>query len=190
LSNDQKLPAALIDEEATQSDALSQVERQVTFLVRRTQKVHLHGRNPDGGRPLDRSGYAILGLIYDGGPQRPGELASDFGLDASTISRQVAHLERTELATREPDPEERRACHMTLTAAGRESLVATRARRREAVRGILGSWPSKDQEDLARLLGKFNRDMAELEDATPAPSESTTAGTTTPRPPHRGVRIQ
>lgn len=189
MSKDQKLSTALIDEEATRSDVLSQVERQVILLVRRTQKVHLHGRGPDGGRPLERSGYAILGLIYDRGPQRPGELASYFGLDASTISRQVAHLERAGLATRVPDPEDRRACRMTLTAAGEESLVATRARRREAVRGILGSWPSKDQEDLARLLGKFNRDMAELEDATPAPPGSTTAETA-PRPPRRGVRIQ
>lgn len=164
-----------------QGGPLERIERELTLLMRRAQKVHLHSRGPE--HPLDRSAYAILGLLRDGGPQRPGELAERFHLDASTVSRQVTALERSQLVTRVPDPHDGRAYRLELTAQGVHVLDATRRYRRAVVRELLGSWPMADQEAFGALLARFNAglggQLTRLSTSTPDDAATPTHG---PRP--------
>lgn len=137
----------------------ARVERELTQLVRRAQRVHLHG--DEGPQPLERAAYTILGRLYDGGSCRLGALAESFGVTPSTVSRQVQALVSLGLVRREADPEDGRACRLELTAHGRDALTRTRALRRRMVRGLLATWSEQDVACFARLLEQFNHGLTE-----------------------------
>ncbi|HEX4813795.1 MAG TPA: MarR family transcriptional regulator [Nonomuraea sp.] len=133
---------------------MEHIEQELTLLVRRAQKVHLRGVPTE--HVVERAAYGILAWLHDAGPLRPSALAAHFHLDASTISRQVASLEQAGLITREPDPEDRRACRLRLTEHGRGVLTTTRTERRSVVRKLLESWSPQDLATFASLLAAFN----------------------------------
>jgi DNA-binding MarR family transcriptional regulator len=130
------------------------IEQQLTILLRRVQRIHF--TTSSGEVELDRSAYGILCRLVDEGPQRLGSLAQAFGLDPSTITRQVQALEHAGLVERRPDPSDRRASLLDLSAQGRQVLVATRERRRAWLTAALGDWDDHDHEEFGRLLEKFN----------------------------------
>lgn len=134
--------------------AVQRIEQELTLLVRRAQKVHLRGGPTEP--VVERAAYGILAWLHDAGPLRPSVLASHFLLDASTISRQVAFLERAGLVMREPDAGDRRACRLRLTEHGRGVLTTTRADRRGVVHKLLESWSPDDRAKFASLLAAFN----------------------------------
>ncbi|MCF6745912.1 MarR family transcriptional regulator [Blastococcus sp. KM273128] len=136
------------------SDPLERIERELTLLVQRAQRVHLHAES--SAQPLERSAYLILGRLRDEGPLRNGALAALLGLDASTVSRHVASLQQAGLIAREADPEDGRACRLRLTATGHRAVAATRKARRGLVRELLNSWPADDRRTLAALLERLN----------------------------------
>jgi DNA-binding MarR family transcriptional regulator len=148
--------------------ALERIERELTLLVRRAQKVHLHAEG--GPQPLDRAAYSILGRLHDDGPLRLGALAAIFGVDPSTITRQVQSLHQHDLVARVSDPADRRACLLQLTDAGRTALARTREMRRGAVRDLLALWPEDDRAAFAVLLERFNADLASARPDLVAPT--------------------
>ena len=85
--------------------ANTQIEQQITVLLRRVQRIHLSTTSGDVN--LERSAYGIMCKLADEGPQRLGALATAFGLDPSTITRQVQALEEIGLASRQTDPSDR-----------------------------------------------------------------------------------
>ena len=130
------------------------IERQLTLLLRRVQ--HMHAMAAPDGAEVDRSGYGILSRIADAGPQRLSALAVTFGLDPSTITRQVQALEASGLLRRTPDPRDRRASLLELTDAGHDLLASLRHRRIEALRGAMATWSPDEQHTFGRLLQDFN----------------------------------
>jgi len=114
---------------------------------------------------LDQSAYAILCRLDDESSQRLGALASTFGLDPSTITRQVQALERAGLAERGADPRDRRVSMLSLTDAGARAVRATRTRRRERFREMLAGWSEDDLETFAVLLERYNASVGRLSTA-------------------------
>ena len=137
-----------------------QIEQQMTVLLRRVQRIHLSTN--DGDVNLERSAYGIMCKLADEGPQRLGALASTFGLDPSTITRQVQALEELGLASRTSDPRDRRASILDLTGTGRQVLEQTRSYRRSRLEQALSDWSGKDRADFARLLLEFNLSLDRL----------------------------
>jgi DNA-binding MarR family transcriptional regulator len=144
--------------------ANEQIEQQVTVLLRRVQRIHLS--TTSGEVNLERSAYGIMCKLADEGPQRLGALATTFGLDPSTITRQVQALEEIELAHRTTDPSDRRASILDLTPAGREALEQTRSHRRARLRQAIADWSEQDREDFARLMAQFNLSLDRLLEST------------------------
>jgi DNA-binding MarR family transcriptional regulator len=146
--------------------ANKQIEQQITVLLRRVQRIHLSTTTGDVN--LERSAYGIMCKLADEGPQRLGALATAFGLDPSTITRQVQALEEIGLAARKTDPSDRRASILDLTPNGREVLDSTRSRRRTRLQEALSDWPESDLTDFGRLLKEFNASLDRLlEESTP-----------------------
>ena len=137
--------------------ANKQIEQQITVLLRRVQRIHLSTTTGDVN--LERSAYGIMCKLADEGPQRLGALATAFGLDPSTITRQVQALEEIGLAARKTDPSDRRASILDLTDTGREVLDSTRTRRRTKLQRALSDWPESDLTDFGRLLKEFNASL-------------------------------
>ena len=140
--------------------ANKQIEQQMTTLLRRVQRIHL--TTSDAEINLERSAYGIMCKLADEGPQRLGALATAFGLDPSTITRQVQALEEIGLAARKTDPSDRRASILDLTDSGREVLDSTRDRRRAKLQQALAEWPESDLTDFGRLLKEFNASLDRL----------------------------
>jgi DNA-binding MarR family transcriptional regulator len=137
-----------------------QIEQQMTVLLRRVQRIHLS--TSDGDVNLERSAYGIMCKLADEGPQRLGALAATFGLDPSTITRQVQALEEIGLASRSSDPRDRRASILDLTGTGRQVLEQTRSHRRSRLEQALSDWSGQDRADFARLLLEFNLSLDRL----------------------------
>lgn len=150
---------------ATERTDLHDLERELTRFWRRSRvsstsiaaEVH-----PD----LDVASYTVLVTISDLERVLPGgvraiDVADTLGLHKSTMSRNIAVLERLGLLTREPSPEDARARILTITEPGRGSLDTAISARRARVSSILGRWSAHDVRDLARLLGQLNDDLAQ-----------------------------
>ena len=142
------------------SDARTRIEQQLTMLLRRAQRVHIMGSHAE--IDLDRSAYAILRLLDDEGPQRLGALATAFGLDPSTITRQVQSLERAGLAERSSDARDRRVCMLSLTETGARAVHVTRTHRRELFMAMLEEWSEDELEEFAVLLERYNSSVGRL----------------------------
>jgi DNA-binding MarR family transcriptional regulator len=148
----------------SERSTLHDLERELTRFWRRSRvastsiaaEVH-----PD----LDVASYTVLVTISDLSGSLPGgvraiDVAETLGLHKSTMSRNIAVLERLGLVAREPSAEDARARILTITEPGRASLDSAVTARRQRVSTILSRWSSADVRDLARLLGQLNDDLA------------------------------
>lgn len=141
----------------------TRIEQQLTVLLRRVQSIHFS--TSSGEIDLDRAAYGILCRVADHGPQRLGTLAQAFGLDPSTITRQVQSLEQAALVVRSTDPKDRRASLLDLSVEGERVLSQTRTLRRQWMKQALTEWSGDEVADFARLLEKFNTSIDRLAEA-------------------------
>lgn len=140
---------------------VERLEREVSLLLRRSRGVlrELAARiHPDA----DAGAYAVLLAIARAAPVRLVALAEEFGLDKSTMSRQVGSLLRLGLVQRRPDPLDGRAHLLELTADGRRRLGEVSQARHEVWRDRLASWSTAE---IAALADGLTR----LATALPAP---------------------
>ena len=132
---------------AVTADATTGQQLVVSLLaVGRRLKARLPQSN------LDPAMMFVLHQVQANGSLRVSELAGCMGLDASTASRHVRHLEDGGYLARTGDPGDRRASRIRLTPKGRAALArAMRARAAVVDRAIAG-WPAGDRAALTTLL--------------------------------------
>jgi DNA-binding MarR family transcriptional regulator len=91
-------------------------------------------------------------LAHIDGPERMKPLAKKLGRDATTVSRQIAELEKAHLVKRFPCQVDGRATVVTITKAGRKlverTIPLTLALRRRAMKGV----SKADKTTLANAL--------------------------------------
>jgi len=116
--------------------------------VLRTLATRLH---PD----VDGASYAALLVIARRAPLRLVDLAEEFGLDKSTMSRQVSALLALGLVRRRPDPLDGRAFLLELADEGRARLDEVSRARHEEWRARLASWSAEDVRTLADGLTRL-----------------------------------
>jgi len=122
-----------------------------TFLRLRTEfAAQTH---PD----LSLVAYTLLTHIASTSGLRATDLAARFGLDKSTLSRQIDQLEADDLIRREGEQSGRRGQTLAVTPAGRRQLdtAADQARRRLNER--LAGWDEGDIASLAVLVDRLNQ---------------------------------
>nr|WP_281247704.1 MarR family winged helix-turn-helix transcriptional regulator [Streptomyces colonosanans] len=100
--------------------------------------------------------YTLLGHLEESGGCSATDLAAHYALDKSTVSRQVAALERADLIERRLDPEDHRVQVLHLTEVGRRILAQVTESRRQAFRERLAGWPEGDLERFATYLLRYN----------------------------------
>ncbi|WP_329223669.1 MarR family winged helix-turn-helix transcriptional regulator [Streptomyces sp. NBC_01485] len=100
--------------------------------------------------------YTLLGHLEESGGCRATDLAAHYALDKSTVSRQVAALERAALIERRQAPEDHRVQVLHLTGTGRHLLAQVTESRRTAFRERLAQWPTGDLERFAEYLVRYN----------------------------------
>jgi DNA-binding MarR family transcriptional regulator len=129
--------------------AVETIQREMTTFARRARASagRLH---PE----LSLVSYTLLGHLEEQDGCRATDLAAHYALDKSTVSRQVAALERADLIERRLDPEDHRVQVLHLTDAGRRILAQVTENRQAAFRERLADWP---EDDLTRFAGYLER---------------------------------
>ncbi|MER7923225.1 MarR family winged helix-turn-helix transcriptional regulator [Streptomyces sp. NPDC096057] len=129
--------------------AVETIQREMTAFARRARASagRLH---PE----LSLVSYTLLSHLEEQSGCRATDLAAHYALDKSTVSRQVAALERADLIERRLDPEDHRVQVLHLTDAGRRILAQVTENRQAAFRERLAEWP---EEDLTRFAGYLER---------------------------------
>ncbi|MEI2776378.1 MAG: MarR family transcriptional regulator [Tetrasphaera sp.] len=103
---------------------------------------------------VDANAYPLLFNLC-GDPIRISALAERTHLEVSTVSRHVSGLERDGIVRRIPDPADRRAQLVTLTAEGQAALRALQEQRQGWFADLLAEWDAADVTQLIDLLTRF-----------------------------------
>jgi len=142
---------------AKQGDGLDLIETEMAVLTRTLEGMH---RRSELYRELDRASYLMARTLDTTGPVSINRLASILGLDATTVTRQVATMEETKLAVRRSDPRDGRISLISLSPRGRRTMRAVQQARKERIASLLDDWTEDDRRQLGRLLARFNDDVS------------------------------
>ena len=126
------------------------------FAVSRRLKARL----PQGH--LDPGMMFVLHQVQANGSPRVSELADCMGLDASTASRHVRHLEDGGYLARTGDPGDRRASRVRLTPKGRGALARAMRARAVVVDQAIAGWPDDDRATLTTLITRLAESLDHL----------------------------
>ncbi|MEU9288260.1 MarR family winged helix-turn-helix transcriptional regulator [Streptomyces sp. NPDC048275] len=132
--------------------AVETIHREMTAFARRA-RASAGRMHPE----LSLVSYTLLGHLEERDGCRATDLAAHYALDKSTVSRQVAALERAGLIERRLAPEDHRVQVLHLTEAGTRILAQVTESRRIAFRERLTDWPEEDLERFAGYLVRYNR---------------------------------
>ena len=134
------------------------LEHEMSVLIRRLRRrIALRARmvHPD----LAPVAYSMLMALHDGGPQRASALVELFAVDKGAISRQVSALLELGLIERTPDPDDRRAAILALTAQGLERMEAVAHDRRAEFRERLGDWTQDELRSFVAVMSRYNTSL-------------------------------
>ena len=127
-------------------------------VVRRTRAME----SPEGTvGDVPASVIAVLGLLSDHGELRLGALAGGLGVDTSVVSRTVAAAVQRGLVARRPDPSDGRACLLSLTERGVESLAERRNQRLRLLAAVIDDWEPGSAEALLAGLTRLGDGLAD-----------------------------
>jgi DNA-binding MarR family transcriptional regulator len=105
--------------------------------------------------PLDRALFPLLVLIDKFGPIGVVDLADRVGRDYTTVSRQVAKLDRLDLVERNADGRDRRVRETAISKKGKAMTKAVDTARERIGRRIFKTWEPREVAELLRLMRKF-----------------------------------
>jgi DNA-binding MarR family transcriptional regulator len=107
---------------------------------------------------LSLSQMAVLGYLDREGPSTVTTLARAEGVRPQSMGAIVAALEEAGLVNGRPDPADGRQIMLSLTAAAREWIKASRAAREDwLAQAIRAHLNPREQEELARAAGLIRR---------------------------------
>ena len=108
---------------------------------------------------LSLAGYTMLIQIEAVPGTRATDLADLFGLDKSTVSRQLDELEAASLIRRDGERPGRRGTALALTENGRRRLEHEAAQSRENLSERLHGWKARDLDAFALMVERFLNDL-------------------------------
>ncbi|MFI0895345.1 MarR family winged helix-turn-helix transcriptional regulator [Streptomyces sp. NPDC020983] len=137
------------------SSSLDIVQRELTAFARRARATAAR-MHPE----LSLVSYTILAHLEEQQGCRATDLASHYMLDKSTVSRQVAALEKLGFIERRVDDKDHRVQVLHLAPGGKDVLASARRSRQESIQVRLAAWDPEDLERFARYLVRYNADAA------------------------------
>jgi DNA-binding MarR family transcriptional regulator len=93
-----------------------------------------------------------LNELRQHGAMRPGELAEHLRIAPRSATEVVDDLQTQGLVERHPDPADRRATLVELTAKGTAASTAIRAARQAEAERLFGALSDHDRAELSRIL--------------------------------------
>ena len=106
--------------------------------------------------------FDTLLLLQPGVGWRMGDLSSRLLVDNSKMTRIVDYLAENGWAERQPDPDDRRAQQVFLTAAGASQREAAQVAHLAALQTTLSGFNKAEQAQLLELLERWRSRLAEI----------------------------
>lgn len=131
----------------------------------------LRTRHPED--QVDPSTFGLAKLLMCSDALRVSDIANSVGLDASTVSRQIKHLEDKKIVERAPDPADGRACLVRLTDFGASHMRAAFQRRFLRIKAAVDPWSDEDKALLTTLLNRLATDLRDANDLDESRSNTT-----------------
>ncbi|MFI0236054.1 MarR family winged helix-turn-helix transcriptional regulator [Streptomyces sp. NPDC016845] len=139
------------DRAADRASAVETIQRELTSFARRARATAAR-MHPE----LSLVSFTLLSHLDERGGCRATDLAAHYALDKSTVSRQVAALERAGLVMRRVDPDDHRVQVLLPTPAGAEILAQVTVSRRKMFGERLADWSEQDLTRFAAYLTHYN----------------------------------
>jgi DNA-binding MarR family transcriptional regulator len=111
---------------------------------------------------LDRSAAVLIARLDASGPMSVGQLAEAFGLDVSTVHRQLAAAMKAGLVERIMDPDGGPARKHRPTAEGLRRFRAEMSARAQSFRTVTADWTEDEVAAFTALMRRFNQGLEEL----------------------------
>jgi DNA-binding MarR family transcriptional regulator len=137
--------------------SMDTIQRELTAFARRARAAAAR-MHPE----VSLVAYTILAHLEEQQGCRATDLAAHYLLDKSTVSRQVAALERLGLIERRTDSTDHRVQVLHLAPRGNEILATARRLRRQAFEERLTGWEPEDLERFADYLVRYNEDATAM----------------------------
>ena len=137
-------------------ETMRALEHEMGVLVRRIRRLIAERArmvHPD----LSPVAYSMLMALNESGSRRASDLVGLFSVDKGAVSRQVQSLLELGLIERTPDPEDRRAAILAITALGHDRMEAVAEDRRTEIRERLGDWTDDDLASLVGSMARYNQ---------------------------------
>ncbi|MEU9000774.1 MarR family winged helix-turn-helix transcriptional regulator [Streptomyces sp. NPDC048551] len=131
--------------------AVETIQREMTAFARRARSAAAR-MHPE----LSLVSFTLLSHLEERPGCRACDLAAHYALDRSTVSRQVAALERAGLVVRRADPGDHRVHVLELSPAGAATLARTTRERRAMFDERLADWHPDDLDRFAGYLLRYN----------------------------------
>lgn len=116
------------------------------YILANMNKGDFHG--------ITATHYNLVEYIYRKGKTTGKKLATDFGISAPAISRQVRFLLENDLLSQEQSDEDRRIFYLKASDKGKLLVDASESFREQVAKQASVILSKKELEDLANLLGK------------------------------------
>jgi DNA-binding MarR family transcriptional regulator len=109
-------------------------------------------------------GYLVLAAVAQGRPRSQLALAQQLAVDKTAMTYLLDELETAELVTRRPDPADRRARQVAVTAKGSAQLEEFSRRLVDAEAKVLAPLTDAEQRILRELLGRVANSAQSVDD--------------------------
>jgi len=117
-----------------------------------------------------------LGILERYGPLRPSDVAARLNITAASMSRLADALEQGRWVERDPDPDDRRACLLSLSAHGKSALETLRRENAEELAARIRDMSEADREAIRAALPVLARLAEQLFDEHAGEASSVVAG--------------
>ena len=131
-------------------DPIGEIQRAIIQFTRNSRSAA--ARSAAGGSFV---GAAIMSYVVNAADPTATDLAELWGMDKSTVSRQLADLEAQRLVVRTAHPTRARTQRLRLTAKGQRALAAAIANHRDRIAKVVATWSARDVSQFAALLTRF-----------------------------------
>ena len=140
------------------ADLLHAVEAEVVAMLRRARRA-----TTDRARLIDPAlatvGYQVLVALRENPGLPQSALVEKLDMDKGAVSRQVHLLADLGLVDKHADPEDRRACLVSLSEEGERRMGDLERERRSAYVARFDDWTADELTVLAEQLAKYNRTL-------------------------------
>ncbi|WP_186627499.1 MarR family winged helix-turn-helix transcriptional regulator [Rhodococcus sp. BP22] len=115
----------------------------------------------DDSSPLPQALTGVLTILATEGECRQTDLANKVCVSQSALSRQIADLVELGLVDRKPDPDDKRASRVCVSAEGQQKLTAIWNRRARQLRELLCDWSEDQALDALQSVRRLNNTFTE-----------------------------